>query len=102
MTLEEGLEYARKSGLDVTIAELEEAAELQEMLPEAMNEVVGGRKYFKTGSKAEKCPATPNGEHQWVISGREIEVRKFLVWVIHNRIDIWKCSACRKKKGTGA
>ena len=71
MTLEEGLEYARKSGLDVTIAELEEAAELQEMLPEAMNEVVGGRKYFKTGSKAEKCPATPNSEHQWVISGRD-------------------------------
>ena len=62
MTLEEGLEYARKSGLDVTIVELEEAAELQEMLPEAMNEVVGGRKYSKRVPKQRNAlqPRTVN------------------------------------------
>ena len=105
MTIEESLEYARKSGLDVTIAELEKAAEPQEISPETMNDVVGGHKRYGFGSAPNtltKCPATPSGEHQWEIAGREIEVRHFLCWEIHNRLDKWKCTACGKTKTTGA
>ncbi len=50
----------------------------------------------------EKCPASPDGKHQWVLTGREIEVRRILFLEIHNRMDNWKCTACGAAARTGA
>ena len=103
MTLEESLAYASESGLDVTIADLEEAAKAQEISPETMDEVAGG--HIKSGrlfAGDTRCPGTPNGVHKWVITSREIAVEKILFWKTHTRFDNWTCSICGKTKKTKA
>lgn len=103
MTIEESLEYASKSGLDVTIADLKEAAKAQELSPEKMDEVTGGySRNAKDSWDETRCPESPTHLHRWVIVSREVVVEKILLWEVHNRFDNWKCSFCGRTKKRNA
>ena len=89
------LAAAKEMGLDFTAEELKAAAMVQEVSPDELDEVAGGKKM--SGSLA-WCTKSPNQEHNWVYTGHEEEPHSFLCWDWTFGYDHYKCTYCGKTK----